>query len=104
MVARGLWFLRLHQTIVFQGFSHGFNLFPLLFYGFYKEYCKGIVLLLHHLVRIGLPVLQCDTHRVCSGGQLAHVDAFEGLALRAHQAALQVEEVDLLGLNVGGKL
>ena len=42
------------------------------------------MLLLHHLVRERLPVLQCDAHRVGSSGQLAHVDALEGLALGAH--------------------
>lgn len=44
-------------------------------------------LLLHHLVRIGLPILHGDAQGVGARRQLAHVDAFEGIALRAHQAA-----------------
>ena len=64
----------------------------------------GALSFLHHLIRISLPVLQCDAQGVGARGQLAHVDALESLALRAHQTALEVEELDLLGLNVGGEL
>ena len=64
----------------------------------------GALSLLHHLIRIGLSVLQCDAQGVGACGQLAHVDAFEGLALCAHQAALQVVELHFIGLHVGGEL
>ena len=57
--------------------------------------------LLHHLVRINHPVLQCDAHRVGACGQLAHVDALEGLALGAHEAPLQVVELHMDGLHIG---
>ena len=64
----------------------------------------GALSFLHHLVRIGLPVLQCDAQGVGARGQLVHVDALEGLVLCAHQAALQVVKVDLNGLNIGREL
>ena len=64
----------------------------------------GALSLLHHLVRIGFPVLQGDAQGVGACGQLAHVDALESLALCAHQAALQVVELHFIGLHVRGEL
>ena len=64
----------------------------------------GALSFLHHLVRIGFPVLQGDAQGVGARGQLAHVDALEGLVLAEYLSALKVEELDLLGLNVGGEL
>ena len=58
-------------------------------------------LFLHHLVRKHLPVFQSDLHQVLPWREALQVDAFYALTLRAHQAALQVVKLDLLGLHVG---
>ena len=56
---------------------------------------------LQHLVRISLSVLHRDLHHVLPGGQALQAEAFKSIALRAHQAALQVVELHELGLYVG---
>ena len=87
---------------LFNGWYLVLSVFPLL--ASCQQQDKGLLhafhgmLLLHHLVREHLPVLHSDAHRVCSSGQLSHVDALEGLALRAYQAALQVVELDFNGV------
>ena len=62
---------------------------------------KGKVLFFHHLVRISLPILQGDLHQVLPWHEALQVDAFQAIALCAHQAALQVVKLDLCGLYVG---
>ena len=56
---------------------------------------------LHHLIREHLSVLHGDAERVGAGRQLAEVEGLEGVALRAHETALQVVELDLLRLHIG---
>ena len=59
-----------------------------------------LFLFLHHLVRKALPVFQRHLHEILPWGEALHVQAFQALALRAHKAALQVVELDLLGLHI----
>ena len=96
------------HRVLFRGVHYGFGLFngwclvlfviPLLesrqqqdgrrCHCYYRD--KGFLytfhgmLLLHHLIRIALPVFHNDAHHIRAGGQLSHVDALEGLALRAY--------------------
>ena len=60
--------------------------------------------LLHHLLRKHLPALQNNAHHVSTHRQTAHINTLKAAVLRAYQAALQVVELDLLGLNIRGKL
>lgn len=60
--------------------------------------------LLHHLVRKALPVFQRHLHEILPWGKALHIHAFQTLALRAHEAALQVVELDSGRFHVGGVL
>ena len=58
-------------------------------------------LFLHHLVRISLPILHSDLHKILPRREALQVDAFQFFALCANEAALQVVKLDLGGLHVG---
>ena len=57
-------------------------------------------LFLHHLVDKGGAVLHRNAHGVDACGQLANVERLQAAALRMHQAALHVVELDLRGLRI----
>ena len=58
-------------------------------------------LFLHHLVGEHRAVFESDAHRVGARGEALQGKAFEGVALGAHEAALQVLKLYLRGLHVG---
>ena len=60
--------------------------------------------LLHHLVRKHLSVLHRDAQGVGTSGQRTEVNTLEGVALRAHQAALKVIQLHLGGFHIGREL
>ena len=60
-----------------------------------------VFLFLHHLVRISLPILHSDLHKILPRREALQVDAFQFFALCANEAALQVVKLDLGGLHVG---
>ena len=56
---------------------------------------------LHHLIREHLPVLQCHLHHILPCRKALQIEAFEAIALRAHQAALQVVKLYAFGRYIG---
>ena len=60
-----------------------------------------VLLFLHHLVRIVLPVLKSHFHEILSYRKALQIHTFQTIGLSAHQAALQIVELDLGGLHIG---
>ena len=62
------------------------------------------VLFLHTLTRKHLAVLQCHLHHILPCRKTLQIEAFEAIALRAHDAALQVVKLYGFGRYIRGEL